>query len=351
MIGQTRVVMAADFSYGTTGSGVAHGLRALGIDLEPVDSGRHAFLPRGFLLRAAGRASEALRRHAYNAAIIDAVETVKPHAFLTVKGTWLEPQTLQRIGERGAARLNYYPDFHFGYRDVDTASFPFYDRFLTTKSFQVEDLKQRIGAEKVELLHHGYCDAVHFPRHSARGEDDYVADVTYVGNYTPHKEKWLSAIAQAAPDAKLRIAGAGWHKVSDEALRKGVLGHQLSGDFYARAVQSSRINVAVHMGPLEPGGWQDLVSIRTFEIPACRGFMLHVDNEDIRALFAVGEEIDVFANEEELAAKVAYYLSHSEKRREMTERAYARCVPAYGYDARAKVIAQRIEDCRGERGA
>ena len=108
-------------------------------------------------------------------------------------------------------------------------------------------------------------------------------------------------------------------------------------------VQSSRINVAVHMGPIKPGGWEDLVSTRTFEIPACKGFMLHVDNEEIRSLFEVGEEIDVFANEDELVEKIAYYLARPGLRYRMIERAYARCVPAYGYDARAKVIAGHIE--------
>ena len=70
--------------------------------------------------------------------------------------------------------------------------------------------------------------------------------------------------------------------------------------------------------------------------------MLHVDNHEVRQLFTPGEEIDVFRDAEELCEKIDYYLAHDEVRREMVEKAYKRCVPAYSYDERARVIADRL---------
>jgi spore maturation protein CgeB len=125
-------------------------------------------------------------------------------------------------------------------------------------------------------------------------------------------------------------------------LKRCALGHVLTGDFYAHALQHSRINVAIHGGPAGLFGWQDLVSTRTFEIPACKGFMLHIDNAEVRCLFKPGGEIDVFANEDELIEKIDYYLARATLRCAMIERAYRRCVPAYGYDARAEVISRRV---------
>ncbi len=290
-----RVVVAHEIWFGSTGSGIVHGLRSLGADVFEVDQRTFTFEPRDLLARAAYRALLPLRIKAYNKAVIDAVSRIEPDAFLTIKGVWLRPATLQEIGDRGVTRINYYPDFHFGYPEVNSATFALYDKFLTTKSFQVEHLNRAIGPERVAFLHHGYSDNVHFPRHQGEVlDDDYLADVTYLGRYTPYKEKWLSALARFAPQVKLKIVGAGWEAARDASLRGSILGHQLSGDFYARAIQSSRINLAVHMGPVEPKGWQDLVSTRTFEIPACKGFMLHIDNEEVRGLFEVGREIDVF---------------------------------------------------------
>jgi spore maturation protein CgeB len=259
-----------------------------------------------------------------------------------VKGAWLEADTLRLLAARGVLCLNYYPDFHFEHQGLDRAILPLFDLVLTTKSFQVEYLQRLIGADRVAMLHHGYCDLIHLPRPSGLRERDYFADVTYVGNHSAYKEKWLAPIARRLPQARLCIIGSRWEFAHDDLLKRCALGHVLTGDFYAHALQHSRINVAIHGGPAGLFGWQDLVSTRTFEIPACKGFMLHIDNAEVRCLFKPGGEIDVFANEDELIEKIDYYLARATLRCAMIERAYRRCVPAYGYDARAEVISRRV---------
>jgi spore maturation protein CgeB len=129
------------------------------------------------------------------------------------------------------------------------------------------------------------------------------------GNYSPHKEKWLRPIVRELPGVRLRIVGSGWEYAQDDDLKRCAIGHPLTGDFCARAMQYSRINVGVHGEPSRREGLHDFVSLRTFEIPACKGFMLHIDNDEIRQLFEPGREIDVFANEDELIAKVTHYLA------------------------------------------
>lgn len=197
----------------------------------------------------------------------------------------------------------------------------------------------------VEWLHHGYSSQVHYPRVAEMSEADYVTDCQHVGIYSPYKAKWLIALKQALPDLHLTIIGDGWaDAVKGTELETSYTGYPLFGDSYARALQSARINIAFHYGPCGPQGWADLVSTRTFEIPACKGFMLHVDNPEVRDLFDVGSEIDVFSTPEGLVEKVKFYLENPALRRAMVERAYERCVPAYSYDARADVISRAIED-------
>lgn len=112
---------------------------------------------------------------------------------------------------------------------------------------------------------------------------------------------------------------------------------RVTGDLMAELIQSSRVNVAIHLGPA-PDGSRDKVSTRTFEIPACKGFMLHEDNAEIRSLFEPGTEIDVFDTPEALYAKVEHYLARPDRRAEMIERAYRRAVPAYSYYERAEEL-------------
>lgn len=342
-----RIVLAAEFWFGATGSGLAHGLRKQGWDVHELDM-QSFFLQRGSLpARLAARLMRRWNVHAYNAAILQAVDQMRAHAFLTVKGLWLLPETLRQIAARSVASVMYYPDFHFEYDGLDQATFPLYDHFLTTKSFQLDHLQKLLDPSQVTLVHHGYSDLVHRPLYPAVTEEKYAADVTYIGNHTRSKERWVRAIADRLPDLRFRIVGHRWDSIQD--LRRRSLGYVLAGDFYARAAQVSRINIAFHAGPTAPGEWEDLVSTRTFEIPACKGFMLHIDNAEVRTLFEAGREIDVFANEDELIDKITYYLARPELRRQMIERAYARCVPAYGYAARAKAISDKLDALLGER--
>jgi glycosyltransferase involved in cell wall biosynthesis len=337
-----RMVLATEFRFGTTGDGIAHGLRAQGWDIFEIDP-RHYFVQSGPLFnKIASRLTRRSSVHVYNEAILQAIKQAEAQAFLTLKGADLHPRTLRRLSEQGVISLNYYPDYHFHHNDLDASTFGHYDIFITTKSFQLEYLQKVLGPERISLVHHGYCDLAHVPRTPTVDETDYVSDLTYVGNYSPYKEEWLRPIVHQFPELQFRIVGSRWDLARDRELRRRVLGYVLSGDFYARIVQHSRVNIALHAGPSTSEGWQDLVSTRTFEIPACKGFMLHIDNAEVRSMFEPGREIDVFANVDEMIDKIAYYLARPVLRREMIDRAYARCVPAYGYDARAELISRKI---------
>jgi hypothetical protein len=342
MLTGRRMVLAADYRVGTTGAGLANGFRADGWAVHEIDWRAFFTETASIAGRLVGRAIRPLMIKAYNEAILTAIEQVKPRAFVTVKGMYIRSDTLQRLAQMGIATVNYYPDFHFDYPGFDPATLILYSLVVTAKSFQVGFLGQLVGAPPVTFVHHGYCEHVHFPRTSTVHEQDYLADVCYVGNYSPSKEGWLRAIVCRVPGIRFRIIGWRWEHARDVALKRSAIGHGLWGDFYACAVQHSRINIAVHGDRREPEGWQDLVSTRTFEIPACKGFMLHVDNSEVRELFEAGQEIDIFASEDELIEKIDYYLGMPELRREMIERAYRRCVPAYSYNARAATISSKI---------
>jgi spore maturation protein CgeB len=342
MLAGRRMVLVTENWFGSSGRGLACGFRANGWAVHEIENST-------FFTRAgttAGRLVVRLMRplmiKAYNDAILTAVEQLRPQALVITKGTYINPGTLERIARMRVAAVNYYPDFHFDHSGFNLATLPLYALVVTTKSFQVRFLQQLVGAERVVFLHHGYSDLVHFPRFTSVDEAGCLADVTYVGNYALNKEQWLRSIVRRLPGIRLRVVGSRWEHARDDALKRCAIGHGLLGDFYARAVQQSRINIAVHGERSKREGWQDLVSTRTFEIPACKGFMLHIDNHEVRELFEPGREIDVFASEDELIEKITHYLGRPELRREMIERAYARCVPAYGYNARAVLISRVI---------
>ena len=301
---------------------------------------------RSLKMRMLGRITRPFSVNLYNDYILEMVKSTGAKYFLAVKGNYIKQSTLRKLSEDGVITVNYFPDFRFGYSSVDQLTFPEYRLFITTKSFQVEPLRKQLGENNVAFVHHGYCSDVHYPPDISQLDLADIPDVLYVGTYTKHKEVLFSALMRSIPELKFQIYGNGWSKASDPVLKSCVAGRPVYGLNYAQLVNAAKINLAVHMGVADNSGWQDLVSTRSFEIPACKGFMLHVDNDEIRQLYSVGEEIDVFSSPEELSQKIRYYLKHESIRKDMVDRAYGRCVPAYSYDHRAVEIATLMGSIR-----
>jgi spore maturation protein CgeB len=110
----------------------------------------------------------------------------------------------------------------------------------------------------------------------------------------------------------------------------------LTGSRYAKAIRAARINLAITSwaGRVEV----DETTTRTFEIPACVGFMLHERTPELLELYEEGREVTAFGSVEELASKIEYYLAHPEEREAIAHAGHVRCVPAYSYDSRVKEI-------------
>jgi spore maturation protein CgeB len=82
----------------------------------------------------------------------------------------------------------------------------------------------------------------------------------------------------------------------------------------------------------------DATTTRTYEIPACGGFMLHERSDELAKFFEEGKEVACFESSAEVAEKIHYYLRHEDERKAIAQAGYNRCVPAYSYDNRMSEI-------------
>lgn len=342
------VLIAADSWFGSTTYGIAQGFRQLGWDVYEVSPTRYLPDYSSKFLRVFKRLIKPFAVAEYNQQIIKTARVLKPDLFLTVKGAFLQHETLISLENLNIPTVNYYPDARFHKGVVDETVFLLFSHFFTTKSFQLNYLEEYLGREKVSFLHHGYIGDVHQPRLLNAANTEYSCDLLHIGTYNAEKQAWLSAVKQRFPDQKLLIYGEGWQqRAQGTALSQSVVGQAVYGSAYARAIQSAKINLAVHMGAADQSGWQDLVSTRTFEIPACKGFILHIDNSEVRELFKPDEEIGVFSDIDSLSERIEHYLNDENHRLSCIENAYRRCVPSYSYEARAKVIIDWFESYSG----
>lgn len=171
----------------------------------------------------------------------------------------------------------------------------------------------------------------------ARDVSELTHDVTVIASHTAYKEKVLRGLLRLMPNLDLHIYGNGWTGSQRAAeLKRHIRGMALIGSQYAKSIRAARINLAITSwtGRIEV----DETTTRTFEIPACGGFMLHERTPELIELYEEGREVACFGSVEELGSKIEYYLTHPVERDAIARAGHARCVPAYSYDERMKQI-------------
>lgn len=335
--------MPGEFWFGASGAGVAHGLRKLGHSVDQIEI-------LNFLLRSESKAGKVAMRllrnsavEAYRQAILKQIDTFRPDILLAFKGAFLDPEFLAQVRSRGVYCVNFFPDFSFVHQDFSEDWITSYDLFISTKSFHRERLEQLCGPSGFDIVPHGYSSLVH---RKIEGEAGRPAefDLCYMGNADRRKADILGEILTHYRDRPAVVIGSNWSSFLDLAQFPACrFVGPLSGDAMVATMQSSRINIAFHFGARDETGWFDRISTRSYEIPACGAFMLHIDSPEIRELYTPGEEMAVFTTPAEAINQIEHYLTHEDERRAIADAGWRRCVPDYAYDARCVEIMAAIE--------
>ena len=200
---------------------------------------------------------------------------------------------------------------------------PHYDWFLTSKSYNVAELRER-GCPKVLFVPNAYDPASFRPVDV--GPDDQArlgGDVGFIGTYESERAQSLQFLAEQG--FHVRVWGSAWSGFRGRHPNLKIEGKPLYGEDFARACGAFKIN----LGFLRKSN-RDLQTTRSIEIPACGGFMLAERTQEHLELFHEGSEAEFFESREELALKCARYLGDEEGRLRVARGGLARCQSA-GY--------------------
>lgn len=235
----------------------------------------------------------------------------QPDLLFVFKGNWVEPELLRQVRANGVVSANFYPDISFqGHTPYTRASMPHYDHIFTTKAFGVRDLREKWGLNQATFVRWGFDPDLHRP--VALGEADrqrYGCDVAFIGTWSPKKEKALAAMRVALPEVRLRVWGCQWEKAHAASLTPCIMKTEVIGDEYVKAICGSRICLGLLTEVWGGACSGDLVTARTFQIPACGSLMLHERTSEVLGYFEEGKEIACFGSAEELVGQVRHYLS------------------------------------------
>jgi spore maturation protein CgeB len=295
------------------------------------------YIPRGegLRMRALIRLVRGELIREYNNEIVKAARQFKPDLLLAFKSPYVLPRTLVTLREMGVPSYNYYPDrVKLAKGSLIAKALPEYDCLFDTKQYWDGDTAQWLHVRNRVFVPHGYDSELHRPiQMDSRSIHAYGCDVSFIGAWSVRKHPILERFVELRPDIDLQIWGDRWE--NSPKLKRFLRGAAIFGEQYIRAIQATRINLGI-MGITE--AVKDETTTRTYEIPACGGFMLHERTPEALELFEEGKEIACFDSPEELAEKIDYYLAHPEERKAIAAAGHRRCVPAYSYTERVRRI-------------
>jgi spore maturation protein CgeB len=271
-----------------------------------------------------------------NARLVKRARLVSPDLVLVFKGLHVTSETVDRIRRIGAAAFCFNPDNPFNPSVTSTSdqlrdAMPAWDCYFTWGRFLVDRLHS-VGARRVEYLPFAW-DPERHPHREPAAPPRY--GTCFVGNYSRHRERWLSAIA----DLNLAVWGPGWAQ-ADRSLRHCIRGGTLSGEPFSLVTSQSTVALNV-IDPWNLPGH----NMRTFEIPGCGGLQLATASAETAELFRAEEEILFFRTQSELREKVLEVTSSGELARSIADAGHA-LARSHTFDVRARRILDVLHETR-----
>jgi spore maturation protein CgeB len=278
--------------------------------------------------------------------IIRTMKDFRPDCLFVFKGRWVHPEVLHAARAMGIKCVNFYPDVSFlSHGEYLPRTLPLYDHIFTTKSYGAADMKQLIDPARVTHVPPGFDPELHQPAAlTAQEQREFAADAVFIGTWSPKKEETLAALKLRLPECHLRIWGNGWESSTTPGLAGAIVGHGAHGDEYAKIICGAKICLALLSEAGVGASSGDLITARTFQIPACGAFMLHERNAEVARYFDEGREAEFFANASELAQKTRYYLANADERIEIARRGRQRALGSgYSIDGRLQQVHEWLE--------
>jgi spore maturation protein CgeB len=232
-----------------------------------------------------------LRRH--EEIVLEDCRRFQPDLVINLKGLHWRRDFVERLRKLPVpVILINHDDFFSRYRSVRSAvqrgAVPAYDRILTTRRVNVDELQAR--NPRVEFFPFAYSPQTHRRiEPTSEQRDRLTCDIVFVGTHAAHRAQLLERLSQRVP-YKLMIHGGGWNKLGKTSpLRRHIASGGLFGDDMCAAFGLAKVS----LGFLRKEN-RDEYTQRSFEIPACGGVMLAERTPTHNELYREGVEAEFF---------------------------------------------------------
>ena len=202
---------------------------------------------------------------AVNRLIREAVRVTSDFDIIWIdKAVYIWPQTIDFLRQRTRTLLHYTPDAAFlqNQSRFFESALPFFDRVVTTKTFELEEYKRRVPAEQVTLVTQSFDDEQHRPTIQF-GEKRQEA--VLIGLCEPDRERCVGTLLKH--QIAVAVGGQGWERFrrqNEDNPNFRFLGARVFGAEYTSAISGALVGLG-----LVTKRFPELHTTRTFEIPAC----------------------------------------------------------------------------------
>lgn len=183
------------------------------------------------------------------------------------------------------------------------------------------------NSKNIIFWYHSYSQF----HHKSRPVNSYKYDVTFIGTYEKVRLDYINFLSDNG--ISVNVFGNNWRNISN--ISKNVIIHNrpVLKEEYVKTIQDSKINLSF-LRKIQ----DDTHTTRTFEIPACGGFMITERSDDHKKIFKENIESVFFDNKDELLKNIRYYLDNEEKREAIIKNSIEKLKWEYTYSGKFKII-------------
>lgn len=264
----------------------------------------------------------------------------------------LKKATIQYITQHTSTKtFNWFADDHWRFHIFSKFWAPVFTGVGTTDSQAVAKYQKR----GINVIHTqwGVNPKLFYPKPLSQGQGPY--DITFVGQNYSIRQKYISALEKAG--LPVVAYGTGWPtgRIPKEQSVVVWSNSQINLNFtegnydnwklYAKLL--GKLFVKKELGKYKLSIQQihnsarsiissrrRQIKSRNFEIPACGGFLMTNNADNLKDYYQPGKEIVIFEGVDDLVEKCRYYLAHPELRQQIATTGYERTLREHTYEKR-----------------
>ncbi|MEW6107753.1 MAG: glycosyltransferase [Nitrospirota bacterium] len=265
--------------------------------------------------------------------LVEKVRRECPDITLFYQGHYFDQQTIEQIRPLTFV-AGYHNDDPFGTRKTMLRyrlllpALQSYHGFHVYRTCNIEEARA-YGVKNVGVLMPYYLPGLDYPRELSNEEwKRFGSDVIFAGHAENDiRVSCITASVRAGVNLHLHGEDRFWKSILPEDVHKKVKPiKKVMGEDYRKALSGAKIAACFF------SKWnRDQYTRRSFEIPACRVFMLSERTRAMQDLYEEGKEAEFFSTTDEFMDKVRFYLKHENLRNQIAEAGRQRVISS-GHD-------------------